>query len=73
VRVVGIDYLSIGDPAAHHALLGQRIGVIEGLDLRRVDPGRYFLVCLALKIQGCDGAPARAVLWPLTSRGQPPR
>ena len=35
--------------------------------------GRYFLVCLALKIQGCDGAPARAVLWPLTSRGQPPR
>ena len=73
VRVVGIDYLSIGDPAAHHALLGQRIGVIEGLDLRRVDPGRYFMVCLALKIQGCDGAPARAVLWPLTSRGQPPR
>jgi arylformamidase len=65
VRLVGIDYLSIGDPAVHHALLGQRIGVVEGLDLRPVDPGAYFLVCLPLKVAGCDGAPARAVLWPL--------
>ena len=63
VRLVGIDYLSIGDPAVHHALLGQRIGVVEGLDLRPVDPGAYFLVCLPLKVAGCDGAPARAVLW----------
>jgi arylformamidase len=66
VRLVGIDYLSIGDPDAHHALLGRGIGIIEGLDLSGVEPGRYFLACLPLKIAGCDGAPARAVLWPLT-------
>jgi arylformamidase len=64
VRLVGIDYLSIGDRDAHLALLGRGIGVIEGLDLRAVEPGAYFIVCLPLKIAGCDGAPARALVWP---------
>jgi arylformamidase len=64
VRVVGIDYLSIGDRDAHLALLGRGVGVIEGLDLRAVTPGPYRLACLPLKIAGCDGAPARALLWP---------
>jgi arylformamidase len=64
LRLVGIDYLSIGDPAAHLALLSRGVAVVEGLDLRRVNPGRYVLACLPLKIGGCDGAPARAVLWP---------
>ena len=64
VRLVGIDYLSIGDPDAHVALLDRGAGVIEGLDLRTVEPGPYFLACLPLKIAGCDGAPARVVLWP---------
>jgi arylformamidase len=63
-RCVGIDYLSIGDMNAHMLLLGSAVGVIEGLDLRAVEPGRYFLVCLPLKIAGADGAPARALLWP---------
>jgi arylformamidase len=67
VRLVGIDYLSLGDPAVHMALLERGIGVIEGLDLRQVQPGGYLLVCLPLKIAGSDGAPARAVLWPLES------
>ena len=64
VRLVGIDYLSIGDLNAHLLLLGAGVGVIEGLDLRGVKPGRYFLLCLPLKLAGADGAPARAVLWP---------
>ena len=64
VRLVGIDYLSVGDPDAHVALLGRGVGVIEGLDLRGVEPGPYFLACLPLRIAGCDGAPARALLWP---------
>jgi arylformamidase len=67
VRMVGIDYLSIGDPDAHHLLLEQGVGLLEGLDLRAVDPGAYFLTCLPLKVAGADGAPARAVLWPLTA------
>jgi arylformamidase len=65
VLLVGIDYLSIGDPTAHVLLLGSGIGVIEGLDLRLVDPGNYFLVCLPLKVARSDGAPARALLWPM--------
>jgi arylformamidase len=66
VRLVGIDYLSIGDAEAHVALLGRGVGVLEGLDLRAVEPGPYFLVSLPLKIAGSDGAPARTVLWPLS-------
>jgi arylformamidase len=64
VQTVGIDYLSVGDPGAHVQLLSRGVGVIEGLDLRGVDPGEYFLTCLPLKIAGSDGAPARALLWP---------
>lgn len=67
VRAVGMDYLSIerfGSPdfPVHHRLLGAGVFVIEGLDLRAVEPGRYTLVCLPLKFPDLDGAPARAVL-----------
>ena len=62
VRLIGIDYLSIGDPGAHRALLGARTAVVEGLDLRAVAPGPYRLICLPLKLVGSDGSPARAVL-----------
>ena len=62
VRLIGIDYLSIGDPGAHRALLGARTAVVEGLDLRAVAPGPYRLICLPLKLVGSDGGPARAVL-----------
>ena len=64
VRLIGIDYLSLGDRDTHVVLLGHGVGVIEGLDLRGVDPGPYFLACLPLRIAGSDGAPARALLWP---------
>jgi arylformamidase len=67
VRALGMDYLSIeefGSPdfPVHHRLLGAGVFVIEGLDLRAVTPGRYYLVCLPLRFPGLDGAPARAVL-----------
>ncbi len=62
VRLVGIDYLSIGDHDAHEMLLSAGVQTIEGLDLGAVEPGRYRLICLPLKIVGSDGAPARAVL-----------
>lgn len=69
VRLVGIDYLSIApfaDPAPTHlALLKAGVVILEGLDLRRVQPGRYRLTCLPLLIEGADGAPARALLQPL--------
>jgi arylformamidase len=67
VKVVGVDYLSVepyktpGAPA-HHALLGAGTIVIEGLNLRDVEPGIYEMFCLPLAIVGSDGAPARVVL-----------
>src|SRR5207247_259178 len=67
VRAVGMDYLSIdrfgseGFPV-HHRLLAAGVFVLEGLDLRAVEAGRYTHVLLALKFPELDGAPARAVL-----------
>jgi arylformamidase len=71
IRLVGIDYLSIervDSPTAwqtHISLLGAGVVILEGLDLRAVPEGEYELVCLPLKLQDGDGAPARAVLLPL--------
>jgi arylformamidase len=62
IRLVAIDYLSIGDQDAHRVLLGSGIVALEGLDLRHVEPGPYQLVCLPLRLVGGDGAPARVVL-----------
>ena len=62
VRLVGVDYLSVGNPTTHRTLLSAGVVAVEGLDLRRVAAGRYRLMCLPLKIVGSDGAPARAVL-----------
>ena len=65
--MVGVDYLSVeifkqpGAPA-HHTLLGGGVIVIEGLNLRDVEPGTYDMFCLPLAIVGSDGAPARVVL-----------
>jgi arylformamidase len=66
VSLVGVDYLSLGGPTdgvrAHRVLLEQGVCILEGLDLRRVVPGRYQLVALPILIPGCDGAPARVLL-----------
>lgn len=67
VKLVGIDYLSIeqfhsGHHRTHLTLLGAGIVIVEGLNLDGIADGRYELCCLPLRIAGCDGAPARAVL-----------
>jgi arylformamidase len=62
VRLIGIDYLSIGDIEAHQELLRAGIVAVEGLDLRAVEPGSYELICLPIRLEGADGAPCRAIL-----------
>ena len=67
VKLVGIDYLSIeqfhsGHHRTHLTLLGAGIVIVEGLNLDGIADGRYELCCLPLRLVGCDGAPARAVL-----------
>jgi arylformamidase len=62
---VGIDSESVDSGEGldnHMMLLGKEINVIENLDLKNVELGYYGFVCLPLKIKGCDGAPARAIL-----------
>jgi arylformamidase len=71
VRTIGVDYLSVGGfykdgVETHHALLGPEVWIIEGLDLSKITPGHYELICLPIKIANrADGAPARALLRPI--------
>jgi arylformamidase len=62
VRLVGIDYLSIGDEDAHRILLGAGVVALEGIDLHEVEAGGYELFCAPLNLVGSDGAPARVFL-----------
>ena len=67
IALVGMDYLGIekkGSPGhpVHTELLKKGIVIVEGIDLENVSAGEYELICLPLKIVGCDGSPARALL-----------
>lgn len=67
IELVGIDYLSIEpyqEPGhkTHLTLLRNEVLILEGLNLRDVEPGEYELVCLPLRLTVGDGAPARAIL-----------
>lgn len=67
VSLVGIDYMSVGGfyhdmVETHVALLEAGIWIVENLDLREIAPGPWEIICLPLKIPGCDGAPARALM-----------
>ena len=70
VQTIGVDYLSIGGyegnvAEVHHIILNARIWVIEGLDLSQIETGDYEMICLPIKIENCEGAPARALLRPV--------
>jgi len=67
IKLVGIDYLSVEKFGSdtfetHLTLLGAGTLIIEGLDLREIEPGDYELICLPMKFQGGDGSPARVIL-----------
>jgi arylformamidase len=67
-KAVGIDSFSVDNLdsetlPAHRILLSGNVSIVECLELSSVDPGIYFFICLPLKIEGCDGAPARALLF----------
>ncbi|MDQ1252841.1 MAG: arylformamidase [Euryarchaeota archaeon] len=66
-KTVGIDSFSVDsfyseNLPVHHILLSNNVNIVECLDLKSVETGVYFFLCLPLKIEGCDGAPARALL-----------
>ena len=67
VRTIGVDYLSVGcfekdNHQTHITLLKAGVWLIEGLDLSQVGPGKYDLLALPLRLEGCDGAPARVLI-----------
>jgi arylformamidase len=73
IRLIGVDYLSVhryGDgPQIHEILLRAGVIIVEGLNLTGVAPGKYELICLPLRLDGAEGAPARAVLRKLPEQG----
>ncbi len=66
VQLVGMDYLSVSPMSdleePHRILMRKGIVILETLDLSEVEPGRYTLYCLPLKLVGAEGSPARAIL-----------
>jgi arylformamidase len=66
INLVGIDYLSIqrfhDGPQTHQILLGSEVIIVETLNLEKIDPGWYHLICLPIKLEGLEGAPVRAIL-----------
>ena len=67
VTTVGIDTPSVDlfaskDLPAHKAVLDHRMAILEGLVLSGVEPGRYELIALPLRLVGFDASPVRAVL-----------
>ncbi len=66
IKGVGIDALSVErdqpNHETHDALLRNEIAVLEGLSLKDIKEGEYFLISLPLKIKGAEGAPCRAIL-----------
>jgi arylformamidase len=71
VEISRVSAIAEGDDANVSRLqMGAHVGThidapvhyLEGLNLADVEPGDYELLCLPLRISGCDAAPARALL-----------
>jgi len=72
VRLVGVDAPSVDERESraldvHHALFDGGAFVLENLDLRAIEPGRYELIALPQRLAGLDAAPVRALLRPRTT------
>lgn len=67
IRGVGIDALGIerSQPhhPTHHTLFRHGIYIVEGLSLRDVPAGEYFMVIAPLKLLSTEASPARALLF----------
>lgn len=66
IEGVGIDTLGIersqeGHPT-HRNLFSNDIIIVEGLRLKDITPGNYFMVAAPLKLAGTEAAPARVIL-----------
>jgi len=66
IRLIGNESQTVGPEEApmqvHLILLRAEIAILEGVVLKDVPEGRYFLNAAPLNLGGCDGAPCRACL-----------
>ncbi len=62
VAFVGVWGQSIGSREVHQILLEAEIVLLEGAALEGIEEGTYFLFAAPIKLEGCDGAPCRAIL-----------
>lgn len=66
IKLLGNEGQSVGPEDApmqvHLILLGRGIALLEGVVLKNVPEGHYFLSAAPLKLAGADGAPCRAYL-----------
>ena len=69
IKLIGIDYLSVDahlniNFPVHRLMLAAGVVVVEGLSLGKISAGEYTLVCLPMKLEEAEGAPARVILLP---------
>ena len=66
IKLIGNESQTVGPEDApmevHKILLGAGVVLLEGIVLKDVDGGKYFLSAAPINLGGCDGAPCRAVL-----------
>ena len=66
IRLIGNESQTVGPENApmevHLILLGADIALLEGVNLKDVPQGTYFLSAAPLNLAGADGAPCRAYL-----------
>lgn len=66
VDLIGNEAQSVGPEeapmAVHKILLGANVVLLEGIRLRHVPDGVYWLSAAPLALSGADGAPCRAIL-----------
>jgi arylformamidase len=66
VLLVGNESQTVGPedgPAkVHYELLGKEVILLEGIVLKHVSEGNYFLNAAPLNLGGADGSPCRAIL-----------
>jgi arylformamidase len=67
IKLVGVDYLSVEQKGAkghpvHNTLLKAGVVSLEACYLKDINPGKYEIIALPLRIKEGDGSPARVIL-----------
>jgi arylformamidase len=72
VRLVGIDYITVGgyksredNRVVHLMFLEGGVSILEEVNLKGVKPGRYELMAVPLRLRKGDAAPCRAIIRPI--------